>query len=436
MDLINLYSLFLKYPNITTDSRNIVPGSFYFALRGDKFDGNLFAREALDKGAAFAVIDRSEYNNDNRIILVDDTLETLQQLALHHRRMFSVPVIAITGTNGKTTTKELIKAVLSTKYNTLATSGNLNNHIGVPLTLLSINTRTEIAVVEMGANHPLEIKFLCSLAEPTHGIITNIGKAHLEGFGGFQGVIKTKKELYDFLSENKKTIFYNADNNLLNDLLEPVHTEKISYGIKAGKHCQGTIISGDPFLTMEIKGLSGNHDDDAVRVNSNLAGVYNAENILAACCIGLHFGLNITMCAEAIAKYTPSNNRSQIKETKYNKLLLDCYNANPSSTEAALLDFSKVKAPSKTIILGDMLELGEDAVDEHTHMIEIVASIKDSDAIFVGDYYLQLAKFHNIKAFANVQELISWLKTHPIQNSYILIKGSRGIQLEKAAELL
>lgn len=435
MNIENLYSLYQNYPKITTDSRNISSGCIYFALYGDKFDGNVFADDAIKQGAAYAIIDNAKYESGEKTILVDDCLKTLQQLAQYHRRKFKGPVIAITGTNGKTTTKELIKAVLSSKHNTLATSGNLNNHIGVPLTLLSISNDTNIAVIEMGASHPLEIKFLCEIAEPTHGIITNIGKAHLEGFGGFDGVIKTKKELYDYLSNHNCPVFFNADNTLLTDILASSKSEKISYGFTKSSQCSGTIINGDGYLRMQ---LTDNNalNNNSITINSKLTGSYNAENILAACCIGLYFGVSLELSAIAIENYTPTNNRSQLKNTSKNKLLIDCYNANPSSTEAALKHFADSNAPIKTIILGDMLELGEEALIEHIRMLEMAKNIADTVVIVVGEIYQKLAPDFGFKSFSKINELVDWIKLNPINNNYILIKGSRGIQLEKVIEFL
>ena len=435
MTISDLYDLFLKFPIVTTDSRNVPINSIYFALKGDKFDGNTFVKQALEKGANYAVIDNNDFYIDAKTILVENTLETLQELAQFHRRKLGIPIIAITGSNGKTTTKELINCVLSDKYNVLATLGNLNNHIGVPLTLLSMTSTTQIGIVEMGANHPFEIERLCSIAEPDFGLITNIGKAHLEGFGGFSGVIKTKKELYDFLISNNGKIFYNSDNKLLTELLEK-WDEKISYGEQNPKDCRGKIISNDPFLEVEIENISLEKEDQKVRLRSNLVGAYNFENILAAACVGLYFHVSLYEIKKAIEAYFPSNNRSQLTETIKNKLLLDCYNANPSSTEAAILNFSKIQDQNKVIILGDMLELGEEAETEHLNILKLLKNLDNTKVLLVGTNYISLSKSFEFIAFPKSSELYNWILQNPIQQSFILIKGSRGIQLEKIIDLL
>lgn len=429
MKINELYEIFQQYPVVTTDSRNVPVNAIYFALKGDNFDGNAFAAQALEKGASYAVIDNKDFYSNERTILVEHVLSMLQDLARFHRRKLGIPIIAITGTNGKTTTKELTRSVLAEKYNVLATQGNLNNHIGVPLTLLSMTVNTQVGIIEMGANHPLEIAQLCNIAEPNVGLITNIGKAHLEGFGGFQGVIKTKKELYDFLIANQGKIFYNSDNDLLSGLLE-TYSGKISYGTHTAT-LTGTIISSNPFLKVEIK--SGK---DVIKVNSNLVGGYNLENILAASTVGLNFSVPLSSIKTAIEAYSPSNNRSQLTNTGKNKLLLDCYNANPSSTEAAIINFSGIDEQHKVIILGDMLELGEDSVKEHLHILELLKEQKSTQVFVVGSYYKTLAEPFGYKAFLHVTELCDWLTQHPMEQSFILIKGSRGIQLEKVVSLL
>lgn len=435
MKIAALYQLFIKFPRITTDSRNIPPDSIYIALKGDKFDGNTYAAQALEKGAKYAVIDNKAFLIEDRTILVENCLETLQKLANYHRRKLALPIIAITGTNGKTTTKELIRIVLSKKYNVLATQGNLNNHIGVPLTLLAMNSDTQIGVVEMGANHPHEIELLCKIAEPDFGLITNIGKAHLEGFGDFQGVIKTKKELYDYIIAKQGTLFYNSDNSLLTDIIG-TWDNIVSYGPQTGKRCKGHIKSVNPYLEVEIINVTPNSKDQNILAKTNLVGSYNFENILAAACIGLHFDVPLAKVQEALVEYTPTNNRSQLSNTGKNQLLLDCYNANPSSTEAAILNFSNLSALNKIIVLGDMLELGEESEKEHLKIMSLLANYPDIKVLLVGNYYKSLAPSFGFTAFFDVMELCQWLTHSPILNSYILIKGSRGIQLEKIIDFL
>lgn len=435
MNISELYQLFVKNPQVTTDSRVVPLQSIYFALKGDKFDGNAFAYQALEKGASFAIIDNKEYFIDDRTILVEDSLVTLQLLANYHRKKLGTKIVGITGTNGKTTTKELIKSVLSQKYSVYATLGNLNNHIGVPLTLLALTERTEIAIIEMGANHPFEIEQLCRIAEPDFGLITNIGKAHLEGFGGFEGVIKTKRELYDHLISKEGVIFYNCNNSLLAGLLES-YDKKVSYGREGESVCYGRVVNNNPYLEVEI--TSSDANGDAIHAKSNLAGVYNFENILAAACIGLYFNVSLAQIREAIESYIPTNNRSQLNDTGRNKLLLDCYNANPSSTEAALKNFGEINATNKVVILGDMLELGDESVAEHLKMLDYLKGLQQTTCILVGPQYTSLVRVHSYGfiAFQNSDELYKWLMANPIQQSFILIKGSRGIKLEKVVELL
>lgn len=431
MDISALYQLFTQFPYISNDTRNIRPNSIYIALKGDRFDGNTFTSQAFENGAKYAIIDNRDYYIDDRTILVKNSLETLQLLANFHRQKLNLPIIAITGTNGKTTTKELVKSVLSKKYTIWATQGNLNNHIGVPLTLLSMTRDTQIGVVEMGANHPFEIESLCKIAEPNYGIITNIGKAHLEGFGGFEGVIKTKKELYDFLMANNRTIFYNSDSEILKGLIEKWEN-KISYGPKTGTYCNGMVLSNDPYLEVEMKFS----DKEKILVKTNLVGEYNFENILAAATVGKHFKVVSKNIQEALKEYVPTNNRSQLTKTSKNQLLLDLYNANPSSTEAAINNFSKIKSANKVAILGDMLELGSETEAEHLRIIELLASYPEVKVLLVGSYYKSLARPFGFLSFNNSEELWGWLKNNPITDSFILIKGSRGIQLEKVMEAL
>ena len=433
MEIEQLHKIYTRSRKVTTDSRNISEGCLYFALKGEKYDGNKFAEQALNSGASLAIIDNSDFYLDERTVLVSNALETLQDLANYHRVKLQIPIIGITGSNGKTTTKELMNAVLSAKYKVLATKGNQNNHLGVPLTLLSITPDIEIAIIEMGANHPYEIEFLCMIAEPTHAIITNIGKAHLEGFGGFAGVIKTKKELYDFVSEKKGIIFYNSDDSLLSNMLPKGLVNKFSYGFKSGELCKGTIISSDPYVNIEI--LDTRNGKSEI-VMSQLVGEYNAENILTAVCTGLYFSVPLSEIALAIGNYQPENNRSQLIDTGKNKVILDCYNANPSSTLASLNNFEKMQADFKTVILGDMLELGDEAEVEHKNIIEFLLKLTSFQILLVGEHYQKLAEFYFITSFITADDLKTWLKIHPITNKLILVKGSRGIQLEKIIDVL
>jgi UDP-N-acetylmuramoyl-tripeptide--D-alanyl-D-alanine ligase len=434
MNIEQLYNLYSQYPVISTDSRKVAPGSIYFALKGDSFDGNTFAAEAIHKGACYAVIDNKEYHTD-KCILVENVLETLQKLARFHRRSIKISILAITGTNGKTTTKELIHSVLLKKYSVQSTHGNLNNQIGVPLTLLSMTNKTEIGVVEMGANHPHEIESLCNIAEPDYGIITNIGKAHLEGFGGYQGVINAKNELYQYLINNNGLIFYNSDNPVLSSLLIN-YSNKVSYGLKSGKNCSGKIETDDSYLTIEVNKITDSQPVESCKINSHLFGEYNAENILAACSVGFFFNVSLQEIQKAISSYTPNNNRSQIKETRTNKLILDCYNSNPSSCETAIKNFISLNGNNKTIILGDMFELGKYAEEEHKKILDLVVSHRECKVYLVGNCFKSLADEYNITAFSNTNDLKTWLTDYPIINQVILIKGSRGNRLESIIDLL
>jgi len=429
MDLPSLYKIFLNHPNITTDSRNIPIGSIFFALKGANFNGNKFAADALQKGAAYAIIDEPVAISDERLILVDDVLARLQRLARYHRDQLGLPILAITGTNGKTTTKELIAAVLSKKFKTNFTQGNLNNHIGVPLTILAMNNSTEIGVVEMGANHPGEIKFLCEIANPDFGIITNIGKAHLEGFGSFEGVIRTKSELYNFLMIKGGKCFINADNAILNKQAQSL--EQIKYGQSTSFFMAGELASIDNYLV--IKGL---FPKGWLYLKSKLVGDYNFENLLAAACVGKYFDVDPILIQKAIEEYTPANNRSQLIRNKKNTIIMDAYNANPTSMMAALQNFANLKNNNKCVILGDMLELGETSQNEHQIIVDFI-ECQDFELIFlVGTNFMNTTDSDKKKKFNNVELLSNYLKTQPIENKFVLIKGSRGIHLEKILELL
>ena len=427
--IAKIYPLFLAHPVVSTDSRQVKPGSLFFALQGESFNGNKFAAQALEYGASYAFVDESRYVLNDSCILVDDGLSTLQSLAKHHRRQFQIRLIAITGTNGKTTTKELINGVLSKKYKTLATQGNLNNHIGVPLTLLNLTGETEIAIIEMGANHPGEIDFLCNIALPGYGLITNIGKAHLEGFGSYEGVIRTKTELYHFLLDHNGEIFLNNEDKLLVEHSSGVET--ITYGHSPGDLVSSNI-SADPYVAMDLRFRHG----ETLRIESQLYGRYNSENILAAACIGQYFKVPPADIKSALEEYHPGNNRSQIFKTERNLLILDAYNANPSSMTAAIQTFAASTYQEKTVILGDMLELGQDSDKEHLEILKIVDQNSFKQVYLVGPIFIRLnSKRENI-CFQDSELARIWLAHHQIENASVLIKGSRGILLEKLVELL
>jgi UDP-N-acetylmuramoyl-tripeptide--D-alanyl-D-alanine ligase len=422
-----LYSLFLKHREISTDTRQIKPGSLFFALRGETFDGNRFADAALEQGAACAIIDDPSQEGPGKL-LVADVLQSLQHLARMHRRNFSIPVLAITGSNGKTTTKELVNAVLSQSYRVTATKGNLNNHIGVPLTLLSMADDTELAIIEMGANHQGEIAELCRIAEPTHGLITNIGKAHLGGFGGFEGVIKAKSELYTWLREQGDTAFVNAENALLMDLSHAIN--RITYGVNPSASTRGKVLPNEGMLALEWQSASG-----PVQIQTFLAGDYNAENVLAAICCGAHFHVKDDRIAGAIRSYRPSNSRSQEVKTQRNTLLLDAYNANPTSMKAALDNFSRLRADHKMVILGDMRELGDESRAEHLAIAGQVGKSNFEQCIFVGPEF-SAAIGENHRCFGTSAEAREWLSHQNISGFFILIKGSRGIRMENVVDVL
>jgi UDP-N-acetylmuramoyl-tripeptide--D-alanyl-D-alanine ligase len=424
-----LYTVFKKYPRITTDSRDIPTDSIFFALKGDNFDGNKYAAEAIAKGAAIAVIDNEKYKKDERFLLTDNVLSTLQELAHYHRMQLKTKVIGITGTNGKTTTKELIAKVLSSQFNTKATTGNLNNHIGVPLTLLSLTEDLEFAVVEMGANHPGEIEVLSEIADPDYGIITNIGKAHLEGFGSFEGVIKTKGELYDFLRNKNGKVFINSDNSILKKISGGL--DKITYGTTDGVFCKGKIINTAPFVSLEYK--TGNISD---RIDSKLFGSYNFENILAAIAIGAYFGVSKSNIKTAIESYEPSNNRSQILKTGSNTVIMDAYNANPTSMRAAIDSFIKSNYKNKMLILGDMLELGKDSAYEHNEILNIITGSGIDDVILVGPVFCSVADTNGNKCFKETEGATNYIRNNRISGKTILLKASRGIHLESIVKYL
>lgn len=419
-----LYSYFLDSTGVSTDSRNIHEDCFFVAIKGPTFNGNAFARQAIEKGAKYAIVDEKEFEHpDENIFYVDNTLVFLQRLANFHRNQFDIPVIGITGSNGKTSTKELIAAVLSESYRVLATKGNLNNHIGVPLTLLQLNNTHEIAVIEMGANYFGDIKELCEIAEPTHGIITNIGKAHLEGFKSFEGVLKTKKELYDSIEQAEGLIMYNADDSVLKENL-PVNTLLMSYGTNNAE------ITGDlerltPFVELTWSKLGYN----SPLLKTHLVGQYNFYNFLAAIAFGNLFEVPEDKINSAIENYEPTNKRSQVSKTEKNTLILDCYNANPTSMRSALESFAKIEHPKKFIIIGDMLELGSESEKEHKEILSLVEELK-LEGITVGKEFAHFQSTSIIKQFDSTKELISYLVDNPLTDQLILLKGSRGIGLE------
>lgn len=428
MSISELYELFIHNPKITTDSRNCPRGSIFFALKGEKFDGNQYAEKALATGCNYAVIDNPDYVSGERTILVDDVLRTLQQLALRHRRTLGIPIIGITGTNGKTTTKELLAAVLSTKFNLLYTEGNLNNHIGVPLTLLRLTHEHEMAVIEMGASHPGDIRELANIALPNYGIITNVGRAHLEGFGSFEGVVKTKGELYDYIRRTKGKIFIKKENKDLQDI--SLGIDQITYGTDTTSFASGKVVSCDPFLTFNWKQQGNIHT-----VETHLIGAYNLDNVLAAIAVGRYFRIPSARISRAIATYEPNNNRSQLKETPGNILLIDAYNANPSSMKVALDNFATMPVSPKALILGDMRELGPTSDELHA---EVIARIKEGnyDKVFLCGEHFQKVAGKGFVTYATTDELIEALRKNPLQGYHILIKGSHGMALEKTVDFL
>lgn len=421
----------MQHPVVCTDTRNIIPGSIFFALKGENFNANTFAAEAIEKGSVFAVIDEPEYKKGEKFLLVNDVLTSLQNLAAHHRKQLKIPVIGITGTNGKTTTKELINSVLKEKYNCFATKGNLNNHIGVPLSLLLLTKEHELAVIEMGASKPGDIEELCNIAFPDYGIITNIGRAHLEGMGGFEGVLKTKTELFKHIKSLGKLIFVNADDDLLMENAKGFET--FTYGKNESANVVGELVSGDAELVVKWKTKNNMVETIAA---SHLPGSYNFPNIITAICIGTYFGLTKEQINKGIENYIPTNNRSQVIKSGSNTILMDAYNANPSSVEAALENFKRIKAEKKSIILGEMLELGETSPNEHEHIIALIEKMELAQTFFVGNNFLSLRKkFPKHSYFKDVNELLEFMKKAPIHDSFILIKGSRGNKLERLSEV-
>ena len=418
---------------VCTDTRKLIPGSIFFALKGDNFNANQLAEQAINSGCSYAVIDESDYHQSNgKTLLVEDGLKALQELAAYHRKQLTIPFIGITGSNGKTTTKELVNAVLSKKYKTLATQGNLNNHIGVPLTVLSIKKEHEIAIIEMGANHQKEIDFLCNIADPDYGIITNIGKAHLEGFGGIEGVIKGKTELYRYLLNKKGKIFLHADDELLYSLA--TNNDKITYGTKKLYDIVGKVNENAQQVEFAWKTrYTASELKNAPYIKTNLVGMYNYHNLLCAVCVGITLHVDEKSVNEALSEYMPSNNRSQLHQTENNTLILDYYNANPSSMTAAIENFSKIEAQNKMLVLGDMLELGDGTVQEHQAIIEVLKAKQLNNYILVGPIFKSIEPSHS---YSNSDEASEELKKMKLNQFTILIKGSRGIKLEKVLEAL
>ncbi len=425
-----LYNAYLASRHVTTDSREITPGCIFFAFRGANFDGNAFAPQALEQGAALCVISDPQYKVDDRCIVVPDVLATLQELAREHRRHLTIPVIGITGTNGKTTTKELVHAVLARRYKTSATAGNFNNHLGVPLTILAIPADTQIAIVEMGANHPGEIAGLCSIADPDCGLITNVGRAHLEGFGSFDGVIRTKTELYRHLAAKNGLVFVNADNEHLMPIAKNID-HHLTYGSSAEADTRGTYVGSDPYMHFYFE-----VGDNVYNTHSHLLGAYNFDNAMAAVAVGLHFGVEPWDIKEAIEAYTPANQRSQWKETANNNLYLDCYNANPSSMAAALRAFSDIKAPHKAAIIGAMRELGSTSLEEHQRLVDTLAKSHLDYCLLIGPEFDGISLTNNTKHVNTTEEAITLLKEWGPKGYTILIKGSNSNRLWTLEEFL
>lgn len=425
MTLENLHTAFLKSTGVSTDSRKIEKDQIFFALKGDNFDGNQYAQKAIDQGAKLVVIDDENYKTD-KTFLVDDVLQCLQNLARFHRRYLGLVIIAITGSNGKTTTKNLINEVLSQKFKVKATKGNLNNHIGVPLTLLSFNTTHEIGIVEMGANHQGEIKELCNISEPSYGYITNFGKAHLEGFGGLEGVIKGKSELYDYLIKVNKKIFINNDDPIQVDKTQ--NAKVYTVGEDALSDCRVKLIDANPNVKLDFCGK---------QVSSDLLGTYNFKNISIAIGFGIYFGVEFKAIKKAIESYKPENMRSQIIEKENFNILLDAYNANPTSMDVAMNAFIKIDSKHHSVILGDMFEIGETKNEEHQKIIDFVINQDFQNIILVGKTFYELANdIKSVKAYRNVNEVIENLNQFDFDQNIILIKGSRGMQLETLVDAL
>ena len=427
MDIKSIHHFFLKCNSVSIDTRKIEPGSLFVAIKGDNFDANTFAKEALEKGASFVIIDNPKYFIDDRSIVVEDSLKTLQELAKYHRDYLNIPIIALTGSNGKTTPKELIQVVLSKKFNTKATLGNLNNHIGVPLTLLSFTKDTEVGIVEMGANHQKEIEFLCEIAKPDFGYITNFGKAHLEGFGGVEGVIKGKSEMYTYLRNHHKTVFVNLNDPIQVEKTAPINS--FTFGLNT-KNADVLInaINANPFVEVEV---------NDTKITSHLIGLYNSNNINAAISIGIKFGVSLPDIKSAIEGFVPQNNRSQLLTVNSNEIILDAYNANPSSMVVALENFFQLENKNKIAILGDMFELGEESLEEHKSIVDLVNNNNSVTTYFIGkDFFTNKIQNENCHFFLTFEDFAQSFNGKAISNSLILIKGSRGMALERTLGIL
>ncbi len=427
MQIQDIHQLFLLSAGIVIDTRKIITNSIFVAIKGENFDANTFAKKAIENGCSFVIIDNAEFYIDSQTILVENSVETLQKLATFHRNYLNIPIIALTGSNGKTTTKELIHVVLRKKYRTFATFGNLNNHIGVPLTLLSFNKKTEIGIVEMGANHQKEIEFLCELALPDYGYITNFGKAHLEGFGGVEGVIKGKSEMYVHLRENHKIVFVNSDDLLQVEKSEDI--ERVFFGINSAQsfvHIQS--VSANPFVNIKFNNIE---------IESKLIGLYNANNINVAITIGKYFGVSDDDIKLAIESYVPENNRSQMIVKNSNEIILDAYNANPSSMKVAIENFLQLEKPNKIMFLGDMFELGNESLSEHQIIVDLLCNNHNVKVFFVGnEFYHAKKKSANSKFFSSFDDLKTYLIGAKYEHQSILIKGSRGMALERILEYI
>ncbi|MBX2961637.1 MAG: UDP-N-acetylmuramoyl-tripeptide--D-alanyl-D-alanine ligase [Cyclobacteriaceae bacterium] len=427
MDIRNLYQNYLESGKVSTDTRQVASGSIFFALKGEKFNANVFAEEALVKGAKLAVIDEAEYAKDERYVVVSNVLETLQALARYHREQLTIPVIGLTGSNGKTTSKELLHAVLSRKFKTFATPGNLNNHIGVPLSVLSIDKSIELAVIEMGANHVGEIAQLCTIANPTHGFITNIGKAHIGTFGGFDNIIRGKSELYMHLINTNGIVFINSQNPILHNMAKRFKNP-LFYPAK-GDYFQCEFVGADPYV--KIKTEAGEE------IQTRLIGAYNFENIATALCIGKYFKVDQAQALQAIADYEPANMRSQVIKKNTNTIILDAYNANPSSMEAAIRNLASIKAEHKVLILGDMFELEDEAETEHRTIGKLILEFGFTDVLLCGELMsVAVKEFPKAKHFYKREALVEYLKQNPISYAVVLVKASRGIGLEAVMDVI
>ena len=424
MKIEDIYKIYQQYSSIQTDTRKLQKDDLFFALKGPNFNGNQFAKQALDSGSAYVVADEPVGFDNEKIIYVNDVLETLQQLAKYHREQFSIPFIAITGSNGKTTTKELLHEVLTTTYITYTTKGNLNNHIGIPLTILKIKPDAEMAVIEMGANHLQEIAGYCEYAKPTHGLITNIGKAHLEGFGGEEGVKKGKGELFEYLKNHGGTIFVNTDDAAVYDLGRSLNNV-VFYGSKS-QNAKGEIAKNDPFIEVKIE------DKNSFTIQTNLVGAYNLPNVLAAVCVGKYFKIRVEKIKGAIENYQPSNSRSQLIQRGSNSIILDAYNANPGSMKAAIENFAKMKGDKKVLLLGSMMELGIESNKEHAAIISLIDQHQWNSVVLVGKNFGEIKNYYI--NFENADQAKDWLKDQQFENAQLLIKGSRSMQMEKVLE--